>query len=250
MNLCERFEFDLQGYLVVKNVLTESEIAVLNEITDRNFKTYPYGEAIAGKETTLLPWGEPFRNLIDHPTVLPYLTDLLGSRLRLDHDYGMFMQKGDGHGGIHGGTGGSHWYHFRNGRMDSGLTVATFFLSDAPSGAGGFCCVPGSHKSNYSVQDIPEKVRDFREDAHYVVQPPVQAGDVLIFTEATMHGTIPWAADHERRAVLLKYSPGHSSWALDYYDMNAIPGLTAQQRRMMAPPSVACHPSVIEPPTE
>ncbi|MBT5872880.1 MAG: hypothetical protein HOH43_05625, partial [Candidatus Latescibacteria bacterium] len=110
MNLRERFEFDLQGYLVIKNVLTESEIAILNEIADRNFKTYPYGEAVASKETTLLPWGEPFRNLIDHPAVLPYLTDLLGSRLRLDHDYGMFMRKGDGHGGLHGGTGGSHWY--------------------------------------------------------------------------------------------------------------------------------------------
>jgi len=37
---------------------------------------------------------------------------------------------------------------------------------------------------------------------HYVVQPEVEAGDVLFFTEALIHGTAPWTASHERRALL------------------------------------------------
>ena len=78
----------------------------------------------------------------------------------------------------------------------------------------------------------------FKRVPHYVVQQAVEAGDALIFTEALIHGTMPWAADHERRALLYKYSPGHSAWAQTYYNPAEYPSATEQQRRMMAPPSV------------
>ena len=76
------------------------------------------------------------------------------------------------------------------------------------------------------------------------MQPVAAAGDALIFTEATIHGTFPWRALHERRALLFKYSPGHSSWALDYYDRFDVGSLTERQQRLMAPPSVEKHPDV------
>ena len=128
--------------------------------------------------------------------------------------------------------------------MENGLTVVTYFLSDNPVGVGGFACVPGSHKRNFSTAEIPEDVRDFTRAAHYVVQPVAAAGDALIFTEATIHGTFPWRAPHERRALLFKYSPGHSSWALDYYDRFNVGSLTERQQRLRAPPSVQKHPDV------
>lgn len=246
MTIEEKFIFDLEGYIVIKNALTADEVAELNRIVDRNFRTYPYGGEIQGRETSLLSWGQPVKALIDHPTVLPYLVELLGPTVRLDHDYGMFMKKGDRHGGLHGGYGGTHWYHFRNGRMSNGLTVATYFLTDAPEGAGGFACVPGSHKSNYAASDIPEDVRSFKREAHYVIQPPAKAGDVLIFTEATIHGTIPWKAEHERRGLLFKYSPGYSSWALNWYGLDNIGDLTEQQRRLIAPASIEKHEPVVK----
>jgi ectoine hydroxylase-related dioxygenase (phytanoyl-CoA dioxygenase family) len=74
--------------------------------------------------------------------------------------------------------------------------------------------------------------------AHYVRQPAAKAGDLIIFTEALVHGTMAWTAAHERRALLYKYSPGHSSWADTYYDLDDYPDLTEQQRRIMAPPSI------------
>jgi hypothetical protein len=244
MNTEEKFVFDLEGYIVIKGVLSPDEVAELNDLADRKFETYPYGGAEQGREMSLIPWGDPVKKLIDHPRVLPYLVELLGPRLRLDHDYGMFMRPGDRHGGLHGGHGGSHWYRFHNGAMENGLTVVTYFLSDNPAGVGGFACVPGSHKSNFSTAEIPEDVRDFTRDAHYVVQPVAAAGDALIFTEATIHGTFPWCAPHERRALLFKYSPGHSSWALDYYERFDVGSLTERQQSLMAPPSVEKHPDV------
>ena len=239
----EKFALDLQGYLVIEEVLTRAEVAELNDAADAGFPKDP-DKGVIG-EWSLLPYGEPFKRLIDHPKLVPYLVELMGPRFRLDHDYCIFMKEGEQRGGLHGGHGGDHWYRYRNGEIRNGLSVMTFFLTDAPEGAGGFGCVPGSHKSNFSVADIPPEVRNFERPAHYVVQPPAKAGDVLFFTEALMHGTMPWRSQTQRRALLYKYSPGHSSWALDWYDFDAIGELTDQQRRIMAPASIQSHKAVV-----
>ncbi len=80
----------------------------------------------------------------------------------------------------------------------------------------------------------------------YVVQPPVEAGDALFFTEALIHGTMPWRGRHERRALLYKFSPGYSAWSQKYYNVDDFTNLTEQQRRILAPPSVGSRPDVIQ----
>ena len=47
-------------------------------------------------------WGQRFLDLADHPKLLPYLLDLVGSRVRLDHDYCIFMQKDASRNRLHG----------------------------------------------------------------------------------------------------------------------------------------------------
>ena len=93
---------------------------------------------------------------------------------------------------------------------------------------------------------MPDAVRSFDEDADYVVQPELRAGDVLIFTEALIHGTQAWTADHERRTLLFKYSPPHSTWAKVPYDPADYPDATPRQRRLMVPPSVEDHERVVD----
>jgi ectoine hydroxylase-related dioxygenase (phytanoyl-CoA dioxygenase family) len=242
----EKFLFDLEGYIVIKDVLTDDEVAELNAIADRVFTDNP-GESDRRKSQVSL-WGPPYQRLIDHPKIVPYLLELLGPKFRIDHDYCIFMTKGGRRGGLHGGETErepDHWYKYRDGVMRNGLTVCTFFLTDAPAGAGGFACIPGSHKSNFPF-NVPEDVKNFERVPHYVTQPPVEAGDALIFTEALIHGTMPWRADHERRALLYKFSPGHSSWAQTYYNPDDYPNVTEQQRRIMAPPSVGNRPDSIQ----
>jgi ectoine hydroxylase-related dioxygenase (phytanoyl-CoA dioxygenase family) len=129
--------------------------------------------------------------------------------------------------------------------MRNGLCVITFFLTPAREGDGGFACIPGSHKSNF-ISSLPTDVRRFERKAHYVVQPAVEAGDALFFTESVIHGTLPWRAPHERRALLYKYSPGYSAWSQNYYDPEEFETLTDQQRRILAPPSVGRRPNVVE----
>lgn len=242
----EKFLVDLHGYLVIKNVLTPDEVAELNALADEKF---PYSEEKKGRQSSrMLHWGLPYRRLIDHPKIVPYLLELIDAKFRLDHEYCIFMREGDAGGSLHGGEGheGDHWYKYRDGRMKNGLCVFTFFLAPAGPGDGGFVCIPGTHKSNF-LDGIPREVMRFERPAPYVVQPVVEAGDVLFFTEALVHGTHPWRAKHERRALLYKYSPGHSAWSQHYYDLSEFDDLTEQQQRILAPPSVGRRPDVVQP---
>lgn len=242
----EKFLFDLHGFLVIKNVLTPEEVAELNALADEKL---PWVEGRTGMRTSRVSqWGMPCQRLMDHPKIVPYLLELIDSKFRLDHDYCIFMRKGDPGGHLHGGEGheGDHWYKYRDGQMRNGLCVVTFFLTPAAEGDGGFSCIPGTHKTNF-ISAIPREVLRWERPAPYVVQPVVEAGDALFFTEALVHGTMTWAADHERRALLYKYSPGHSAWSQSYYNLDDYENLTEQQRRLLAPPSVGSRPNVVAP---
>ena len=243
MNDEQRFLFDLQGFLVVPGVLSAAELAALNAIADEKAERYSSPVEDWEKHQCSF-WGQPLVDLIDHPKVVPYLLELVGPYFRIDHDYCIVMRQGDQRGGLHGGShpvhaAGDHWYRYQDGVMRNGLTVFVFNLSDVGQGDGGFACVPGSHKSNF-IDKLPPDVRSFERRPPYVVQPPLAAGDLLIFTEALIHGTMPWTAAHERCALLYKYSPGHSTWAQQGYNMSdyAKFELTEQRKRIMQPPSI------------
>ena len=237
----EKFVFDLEGYFVIKDVLMADEVAELNQIIDKHNKQ---ADSHGGRPSS---WGEPFKKLIDHPRIFSCLVELLGPYVRLDHDYAIFMDQSDSRGGLHGGPDvvGDHWYKYRDGVMRNGLSVMAYALSDVDVGSGGFTCIPGSQKTNF-LNYVPKEVRQFKRDAHYVVQPAIKAGDVLFFTEALIHGTKPWTASHQRRSLLYKYSPGHSAWNINYYDLESYGELTERQRRMLQPPSIGRRPRVDE----
>jgi hypothetical protein len=227
MDEYEKYLFDLNGYLVLEDVLIPEEVAACNEAIDHN----PAGvtkrpdhrfrsggsEALKGEVrrdlTGMLawpkPWCLPFRTLLSHPRIMGCMRELLGDGFRLDSLMGILMSKGTEGFTLHGGgtkrNSFVHFYGFVNGRMRGGLTVASWALTDSCPGDGGFACIPGSHKANYP---LPRDVARLERDLGVVRHVPVKAGSVIIFTEALTHGTLPWKADHERRAALFRYTPG------------------------------------------
>src|SRR5262249_12568265 len=205
--------FDLQGFLVVDEVLTAAEVARLNAAIDRRTDGVPGRDGSDARVYGFLAWEEPlFRDLIDHPRMLPYLKALLGEAFRLDHEYGMYMGPGIKGLNLHGGGTPyrpDQFYQCRDGQIHNGLTVLSYALTDARPGDGGCCPEPGSHKANFPC---PPEVRRFEINPGCVVHVPIRAGSALIFTEALTHGTLDWAAPYERRALLYKYSPAHEAW--------------------------------------
>ena len=101
------------------------------------------------------------------------------------------------------------YYHWQDNRMHCGLVVVTWQLVDHGPGAGGFVCVPGSHKSNLPG---PQGLYHFRDHQDLVVQETCKAGDCIVFSESLTHGTARWRAAHQRRSVLFRYSPANSAY--------------------------------------
>ena len=134
----ERYFFDLNGYLVVENALSSEEVAACNEAIDRNahrIRERSGEQSLSGKSRSLKglqgrgdlggmltwpkPWCQPFRDLLAHPSIVPYLNEVLREGFRLDHVYGIIMRKGtEGHVLHGGGTTDdlTHFYQFHNGR--------------------------------------------------------------------------------------------------------------------------------------
>ena len=247
MNEEERYRFDLQGYLKIEGTIEPAALSAMQNWFDRKAGSDPEfagrdGETIRVGE--ILTWGPEFLNLLDNPRVLPYLMELCGEGLRLDHDYCYISRRPGPKLVLHGGGtpyDPRQYYHCVEGKIYNGLIVAAYALTDTPAGAGGFCCIPGSHKSAFRCPR-PIQRMDIESDLTQAV--PCKAGDCIVFTEALTHGTLPWQGESTRRALFLKYSPGHMAWSETYYapapSNPAMPELasrlTEAQRRMLHPP--------------
>lgn len=268
MDETQRYLFDLNGYVVIENALSPEEVAACNAAIDANRERIRIREGeqlLSGGSATLrgergrgdlggmLAWPQPgcdpFRRLLAHPVALSFLLEILGDGFRLDHLYGIVMSAGtEGHV-LHGGGHANditHGYRFHGGQIRCGLTVVSWQLSDAEEGAGGFACIPGSHKANYPP---PPGVTRLERDLGCVRQVAAKAGSCVIFTEALTHGTLPWRAPHERRSILYKYSPRSVSYAGRYLPdglADRMEELTPLQRALLEPPYHPNRPRIAE----
>ena len=76
---------------------------------------------------------------------------------------------------------------------------------------------------------------------------PCKTGDMVIFNEATLHGTLPWTAEHERRSLLYRYSPKYLHFAGGTYQTSQpewVSELTEAQQAVLEPPYIYNRPLV------
>jgi ectoine hydroxylase-related dioxygenase (phytanoyl-CoA dioxygenase family) len=259
----EKYLWDLNGHLIVRDVLSQEEIDEVNQALDyarRDVKDRPQttgGDSLRGTSSrwyrgdNLLnlshPHCDPFRKMLAHPVVVQRLVQMCGPGVRLEHGPQFNNAVKGTQGLVLHGAGNPHRpyvaYHHQNGSgFCNGVTV-TWNLTDCPAGGGGFACVPGSHKSKYPV---PDGVRGCDADMGTVIQPEVRAGDVLFFMDgAQTHGTHPWQNDHERRSVLFKYA-GRTAVRSNrqfaspevYWEPEIVEGMTAEELAVMWGPFV------------
>ena len=208
MNDREKYLFDLQGFLVVRDFLSNTEVSVLNQAIDANpDKRFEHPRAdldgtpldgefgpfwhYDGMLTWPDPWCQPFRHLLAHPKVIPYLNTLLGRGWKLDHSVDILTATTGCQGmGIHGSGNvtfnGSRFYAYQNNRMRCGLIVCEYYLTDVNPGDGGLCVIPGSHKANFPC---PDDIRMWETNQEIVFSISAKAGDLVIFNEAK-----PWCS--------------------------------------------------------
>lgn len=273
-----RKEFAQNGYIIVPNVLSKEQLNELNSIydnhvregndtlsaasTDQQIRFFMgnrekcktidrFGNTYTGRRF----WGKAYRDLIDNETMLPIIEEILGdpswghapahmpqslrSQFRLDHDnihYKPGRKPSDGPdvgGSLHGGPGNFH-------------ITCVYELKTVENGAGGFGCVPGTHKPenydklraiegdwrrNWCNTEWTDRLPNWNEglSVHHV---EAKAGDCILFTEKLVHGTIPWSGKNERRTLFYKYVPYGMHHGDVAYDVND-PELTVRQRQIV-----------------
>ena len=244
----EQYLFDLQGYLVLENVLDPYRVAELNALIDEQQLPPPpayarFGSAggQAASGPGFLEWGQPFCDLMDHPRVMEVLRMRLGDCFRLDRLFGMYMRKGMESMMLHSDYGASERFtRAERGRYFlqpeyqalNGFFVAAWNLTDTGPSYGGLRCIPGSHKSHYK---LPRAIR--KEEFQSVVRiPEAPAGSVTLFSEALTHGTGAWTADHERRTLLYKYCASNLTWSTTRVTPPSSIKLTDRQTQLLEPP--------------
>lgn len=235
----ERYLFDLNGFLVVRDVLGADEVRQLDDVLDRQGLDALDDAARATKLEWLPTFGGPFLDLIDHPRILPYLIEFVDERVRLDHSYGIQMVPGSPGLELHGFPDdrprNCAWYQVRNGCISAGLTVVSFALTDVSADDGGFVCVPGSHKANFPCPFLDEPA----DRQHpWLTHVELRAGDAVIFTEALTHGSLDWKGPGIRRALFYKYAPGESAWLSHQWAPHELEPLTPRQRSLVGAPGV------------
>eukprot|EP00020_Sapocribrum_chincoteaguense_P007888 CAMPEP_0170749620 /NCGR_PEP_ID=MMETSP0437-20130122/10490_1 /TAXON_ID=0 /ORGANISM="Sexangularia sp." /LENGTH=305 /DNA_ID=CAMNT_0011088551 /DNA_START=65 /DNA_END=979 /DNA_ORIENTATION=- len=266
----QKFLFDLNGFLVLKSALSASEVKSLNDAIDAHAGRAVPREGVlrntAGESSFRAPAtrrdlgglltlpgeaGTAFRSLLAHPKLKPALVELCGSGYRLDHQPLVLLQDPNSEGfSLHGGPLSHHdgvgsapfnpelQYRSQGGAIWNSLLAMQVILSPVPAGAGGFCAIRGSHKLNFPVPADWMRSVGGTPLAEHVATFEAEPGDVIFFSEATVHGAMPWRADHERRVALYRFAPANFSYGRGYLNEWAAAAevATAEEAAVLQPP--------------
>jgi hypothetical protein len=248
----EKYLFDTLGFVVIKKVLTPIEVYEVNAAIDRRVesdfceRTGAVRNSQNGSSGRLdcgnfLSWpvmdsGDVLRSILCHPSLHPILDELCGLGHRLDHKPILFIQRPAAEGfDLHGGavteTGDYNFpisYHCHSGRIVCNLINVAVQLSDTPRGAGGFVVVPGSHKSNFPFPRETDRLQWLADN--YGTEPVAEAGDVILFSEAVLHGASVRRNDKDRRVALIRFAPATCAYARGYLNHDFLDHLTPAQR--------------------
>ena len=202
----ERYYWDLNGHLVVRNLLTARELKAANDAIDyvedrcangrdeeSDFLRESAQPRFMGETLTRTrnnnpfrlmlrpPHCDPFRRMIGHPAIAQRLNWMLGYGFRESGEpMCCVYPKGTPGGSLHGQNPGG--YSFVNGRQQVEQVNVAWALHDEVEGfgenSGGFLCVPGSHKAMYQIpRPLTTSI-----DLPQVYKPGLKAGDVLFLS--------------------------------------------------------------------
>lgn len=195
----ELYFFDCWGLYHKRDVFDAAIIAQANYLFDKVQSGLP----AAGIKVNNVFESDPyFLNLLFHPEIQKICKLCFGDEYRLDHAFAVHQTPRSGVGtGLHGKPFGKNMAHYymtqgcerldtpcwtRTGQLSVGIV-----LQGQTKETGGFCYIPGSHKSSYfaSGQHVHEKfLLDHRHFADYVVIPELHPGDVVAMPECLLHG--------------------------------------------------------------
>ena len=216
----QKYLFDVQGWLMIPSVLSESDVAEMREFA---LQVNNDPESLPQRERSFV--AGPLQQLTDHPVVVGFLHEFLANpTLSTPECYGFRLEactlavrsakESPGHFGPHNGNGlfrfamDSHVYQCVPGKAFSGITRVMWELNPVKYRQGGTFLATGSHKAAFAA---PESIKDPDLDVWDTYECP--AGSVLFFTEGLTHSASPWTnEENDRVCVFTLYNNVGSKW--------------------------------------
>ena len=225
----EKWFFDLNGYIMLPAVIGQEKLSRMLELGDAwhdvpddqlppplrsyGYETQEDTRAIARSIDNIIYHDDVFQQLVVNPNIMRAVLALTGNRPQLlaasftkNYQHNCDLDFHEGHDG--GLLNPANTYQCENGQVFATFVNAAVSLVDIPEGAGGFVCVPGSHKSRLPC---PKEVSLY-DGVPLVQHVSVRAGDCILFTELMRHGTRRWTLQNPRRTVFIRYCTSYASW--------------------------------------
>ena len=161
----ERYLFDLQGFIVIRGLLSAAEVSRMNAAFDANLDRrsefgptlIPPDCALSGSHGSLRQWHgllsfprphcDPFRELLCHKKLIPYLNTLLGRGWRINYDDSISSTAGCEGLRLHGFGNTDfiegRYYLYNSGRLRCGMVNCQIYTTPVNPGDGGLVLVPG-----------------------------------------------------------------------------------------------------------
>ena len=275
--------FDLQGYLVLENAISEEDLEKMNAWIDAhwayveepwaentedkriprwigNIETHTYNIENGVNFQNIIEGGAVFEKLIDHPAWINLVRKYVHEVNGLSIHENFLNVRGPG-GFIHIHCGGHvplSYLTFRQeqtGEWMVGQINVLMALNDIGPGDGAPVLVPGSHKSTEIHPRLKVDGKGLVYDgvsgkpagtAFGTQEIYLKAGDVVMFTDKITHGSAERTNDGYRRSIVYRYSPRYVRERFDYpHSDELLARLTPDQRKIIQPTSVRRPPQVV-----
>ena len=253
----DEYLFDLNGFVVLRGVLSPEEVADANARIDRiprslprlgwhgwvQREDHPEHRGISYQQVYEL--GGAFERMIDHSNYINYVLRFVGGHDTFDYHHGplfidenFFTIRGPGeaitlHAGGHDRCKRMQ-FRYHNGRFHCAQFNVLIAFTDIGPGDGATMVIPGSHKSNIVHPEFlnPKRGEEWQEGKGGSVdgvagaqEVHMKAGDAIVFVDATCHGSAKRVNPGERRISVYRYG---SSWNRTRWGYHASPELLAR----------------------
>ncbi len=260
----EKYFFDLNGFLVLRNALTQAEVTACNTaidnmlpIAEEEWIGHVHGHSFKDNDginlQQIYEGGPAFECLIDHPSWIEKVKYFIGGEGTFDWNHGpLFIDenfanlRGPGqaiglHSGGHIGLKRTQ-YRYHNGRFQCGQINILMALTDIGPGDGATMVVPGSHKANFPHPDF-EKHKMRGEDAAVdglegAIEVHLNAGDALLFVDCISHGSARRVNEGQRRIMVYRYGPSWGNFRHGYQPSEALLARLGPEARQIVQPQV------------
>ncbi|MBX3054642.1 MAG: phytanoyl-CoA dioxygenase family protein [Caldilineaceae bacterium] len=227
LTAAQRYHFDVYGYVIVENTLTENEAGSLREALQKLKRDLvatgdPTGAVVRNARASaykphhihlshVLESDPAILDYLAHPRLLAMVEEVVGGSVRIEESEAIINARDPAADpgaplryGFHTGTRPQYGTYTENGLYHCNFVKTLTNLTDLGPDDGGTVCIAGSHKIQCSEQEIIACAYADPSLIHQVIAP---AGSTLLFGEALIHATGHIRSDRERVILIGGYTP-------------------------------------------